>query len=99
MNLWFDSNNDGEYFTWQGHTFTGLNGDVYAIGPSSTGALTIDSTTPLFLIPDCSPGVFVATLAMINAGLCTTIPPGTNITVWVGIDIQAGTVGHGSAIV
>jgi hypothetical protein len=99
MNLWFDSDHDGEYFMWSHNEFAGLGGDVYAIGPSGTGTLTITSTTPLFLIPDCNPGVFVATLAVINAGGCSTIPAGTNVAMWVGINIPANTVGSGSATV
>jgi hypothetical protein len=51
MNPWFDSSHDGEYFIWNHNQLTGLGGDVFAVGPSGTGALTIDSTTPLFIIP------------------------------------------------
>jgi hypothetical protein len=97
MNLWFDSNHDGEYFVWDHNQFAALGGDVYAIGPSNTGPVTIDQTTPLFLIPECTAGVNVTTLAVINAGGCTTIPPNTNVARWVGIDIPGGTFGSGSA--
>jgi hypothetical protein len=97
MNLWFDSDHNGEYFVWSHNQLSGLGGDVFALGPSGTGPLTIDSTTTLFVIPDCSPGVFFATLAMINAGACTTIPPNTNVARWVGIDIAGGTSGSGAA--
>jgi hypothetical protein len=97
MNLWFDSDHDGEYFVWDHNEFSALGGDVYAIGPSGNGALTVSSTTPLFLIPNCNPGVFVATLAVINAGGCTSIPASTNVARWVGIDIPGGTTGSGSA--
>jgi hypothetical protein len=97
MNLWFDSDHNGEYFVWDHNQFAALGGDVYAIGPSSNGPLTIDQTTPLFLIPNCTLGNNVATLAIINAGGCTSIPPNTNAARWVGIDIPGGTSGSGSA--
>jgi len=97
MNLWFDSSHDGEYFVWDHNQFTSLDGDVYAIGPSGNGPVTIDSTTTLFLIPTCNGVTNVATLAVINAGGCTSIPPNTNAARWVGIDIPGGTSGSGSA--
>jgi len=97
MNLWFDSDHNGEYFVWSHDQLSGLGRDVFALGPTGTGQLTIDGTTPLFIIPDCNPGVSVATLATINAGLCSTIPPNTNVARWVGIDIAGGTSGSGSA--
>jgi hypothetical protein len=97
MNLWFDSNDDGEYFVWNHNQFAGLGGDVYALGPSGTGPLTIDNNTLLYLIPYCFPGENDATLTIINAGGCTTILPNTNVARWVGIDIAGGTKGSGSA--
>jgi hypothetical protein len=97
MNLWFDSDHNGEYFVWNQNVFTGLGGDVYALGPSGTGPLTIDQTTQLFLIPYCNPGDNITTLALINTGACTTIPAATNVARWVGIDIAGGTSGSGSA--
>jgi hypothetical protein len=97
MNLWFDSDHDGEYFVWNHNQFAALGGDVYAIGPSGNGSLTIDETTPLFLIPTCNGVTSVATLAIINAGGCTSIPVNTNAARWVGIDIPAATSGSGSA--
>jgi hypothetical protein len=52
MNLWFDSDHDGEYFVWEHNQFAGLGGDVYAIcACNSGGTVTIEQTTPLFLIP------------------------------------------------
>jgi hypothetical protein len=104
MNLWFDSDDDGEYFVWDRNRLAGLGGDVYAIGTSGNGALTIDSTTPLFIIaaggtPGCNAVDYVATLALINTGFCTKIPPFTNVARWVGIDIPPNTTGSGSATV
>jgi hypothetical protein len=102
MNLWFDSSHDGEYFVWDHNELAGVDGDVYAIGPSGNGPLTIDQTTPLFLIGSggtggCN-GSYIATLAVINAGGCSlTIPPNTNVARWVGVDIPGGTSGSGSA--
>ena len=102
INLWFDSSHDGEYFVWDHNEFTSLDGDVYAIGPSGNGPLTIDATTPLFVIgPGGSGGCdgsYATTLAAINAGACSpTIPPNTKVARWVGIDIPGGTSGSGSA--
>ena len=102
MNLWFDSNQDGEYFVWDQNQFASVGGDVYGIGPSGNGPVSIDATTPLFLIGPggaggCN-GSYVATLAFINAGGCSlTIPPNTNVARWVGIDIANGMQGSGSA--
>jgi hypothetical protein len=98
MNLWFDSDHNGEYFVWQQNQFVALGGDVYAIaaacitGISNGGILSIDQTTPLSGIPGCP----ATTLALINANLCATIPASTNVAVWVGIDIPQGTNGEGT---
>jgi hypothetical protein len=101
INLWFDSSHDGEYFVWDHNEFASLGGDVYAIGPSGNGPLTIDSNTPLYVIGPSGGGCNgspVTTLAAINAGLCSqTIPPNTKVARWVGIDIPGGTSGSGSA--
>jgi hypothetical protein len=97
MNLWFDSNHDGEYFDWENNQFTGLGGDAYAAGTCSTGTLTIDENTPLaFVAPGdaCTPA---ATLETINSNGCPGIPPNTKVAMWIGIDIGAGTTGQGSA--
>jgi len=99
MNLWFDSDHNGEYFVWDHNRFAGLGGDVYAIGTSNNGTLTINQNTPLFLIPNCTSGVNVTTLAVINSGGCTSIPPNTNAARWVGIDIPMLTSGGGKAAV
>lgn len=102
MNLWFDSDHNGEYFVWDHNQFAGLGGDVYAIGVCNAGGtVTIDQTTLLFLIGSAGGGCngnFVANLAMINAGGCSlTIPPFTNVARWVGIDIPSSTSGSGKA--
>jgi hypothetical protein len=104
MNLWFDSNHDGEYFVWDHSRLAGLADDVYAIGISGDGALTINSTTPLFIIaqggtPGCNAVDYAATLALINTGFCTKIPANTNVARWVGIDISGATTGSGRASV
>lgn len=101
MNLWFDSNHDGEYFAWENNQFSGFGaglGDAYAAGTCSDGALTIDETTVFFFTSNggCPGG---ATLDTINSGLCTNIPANTNVAIWVGIDIGAGTTGQGSATI
>jgi hypothetical protein len=97
MNLWFDSNHDGEYFEWENNQFTGLGGDVYAAGTCSTGTLTIDENTPLFFVAPAGACPPAATLETINSNLCPGIPANTNVAMWVGIDIAAGTTGHGNA--
>lgn len=110
MNLWFDSDKDGEYFVWQHNSpdyLTGLGNDVYALGAcvgvgcTETGpTVTIDQNTPMFLIPYCTPGFnYPVTLTMINAGACTSIPKDTPTAMWVGIDVPGGTVGSGRATI
>lgn len=116
MNLWFDSDHNGEYFAWTNNRLTGLGGDVYGIGPCESnppvapctapgdGTITIDQNTPMFVIAangmgGCNTGDYTATLAKINLGLCTKIPANTNVAMWVGIDIQNGTVGSGRATI
>ena len=110
MNLWFDADQNGEYFVWQqnspDHLLT-LGGDQYSIGPCKSnpiqppcqaqgdGTITIGPNTPLFIIPGC-PGN-TTTLAIINAGGCASIPANTPVAMWVGIDIANGTVGSGRA--
>jgi hypothetical protein len=110
MNLWFDADHNGEYFTWQKNNpdyLTGLGGDQFAIGPCESndgtcpapgnGTITIGPDTPLFVMPGC-PGN-ATTLAIINSGGCATIPPNTHVAMWVGIDIAGAQSGSGSATI
>jgi hypothetical protein len=112
MNLWFDSDHDGEYFAWTNNRLTGLGGDVYGLGPckglsgctETTSTLTIDENYLMFVIAangqgGCSAGDYFATLAKINNNLCANIPANTKVAMWVGIDIAGNTVGSGSATI
>lgn len=82
LNLWFDVNNDGEYFAWSGNTLTDLGDDIYGLGPSSVGGvLTVNDASTFFL----TPGGGTYTLTQLKAGDATGISSDTHVAIWVGV--------------
>lgn len=82
LNLWFDTNNDGEYFVWSGNLYTGLGNDQYGLGlPSVGGMLTVNGDSTFFLIP----GGGTYTLDQLRAGVATGISDDTRVAIWVGV--------------
>ncbi len=99
LNLWIDANpsNDGgkgPFFDWTGNTFSGLGGDVYALGPG-VGAgggtsMFVDPSTSFFVIGGTFNGQ-TKTVSELGAQY-----PGATFGIWIGLDISSGTTGTGS---
>ncbi len=104
LNLWLDTNNDGDFFEWAPSTvsqaayMTGLGGDRYlsdtqASNPSN-GALVVNSATQFYLQGVASPpnGVFNYTLGDLQNGALSSlgVTPDTRVAIWIGITGTAG---------
>ncbi len=91
LNLWFDTNDNGTFFSWSGADYTsnysGLGGDKYILGPTSvSGAMNITDSSPFqSLLPDG--GNY--TLAELKAGVAG-ITSDTHIAIWVGVNVGSG---------
>lgn len=84
LNLWFDTNNNGEFFAWDsGGKLLDLGGDTYGLGPSTTsGNLSVSGSSPFFMmtLPNGSP-----TLDYLKNGLFPGISQDTYVAIWVGV--------------
>jgi len=89
VNIWFDADNNGEYFVWSGGVLTSLGNDVYSLGPSSTqNALSVDANSNFYLIP----GGGTYTLAQLKSGAVAGITSNTQIAIWVGFATGGGSL-------
>jgi len=89
VNIWFDVDNNGEFFVWNGSVLTSLGNDVYSLGPSSAqNVLTVDANSNFYLIP----GGGTYTLAQLKSGAVAGITGNTKIAIWVGIDTGGGSL-------
>jgi hypothetical protein len=83
LNLWFDTNNDGEYFAWSSNVLTGLAGDNYGLGPSSVGGTLTMNDSSSFGMMSGSYGPF--TLGQLKAGAVSGITADTHVAIWIGV--------------
>lgn len=89
LNLWFDVDNNGEYFNWNSsNVLTDLGNDKYILGPSSNGG-TI-SLTDSSQFTSLIPGGGNYTLAQLKAGNAPGISSNTSIAIWVGVTVGNG---------
>jgi len=89
VNIWFDVDNNGEFFVWNGGVLTSLGNDVYSLGPSSAqNVLTVNANSNFYLIP----GGGTYTLAQLQSGAVAGITSSTQIAIWVGIDTGGGSL-------
>jgi len=114
-NLWLDidpsgnGNGIGPLFHWSGKSFIDLGGDVYAlgsgaanIGAGGASSLSVDSSTPFFVIidtPTRSLSTATMTLGAIETAIATNCPNTVHAGVWIGLDIPAGTTGTGYMVI
>jgi hypothetical protein len=83
MNLWFDVDNDGEYFAWDGKILAGLGADTYGLGPSSVDdTLTVDGSSTFFMM---TPPYGQPTLNDLKAGAFAGIDSDTHVAIWIGV--------------
>lgn len=89
LNLWFDVNNDNEYFTWLANVYIGLGGDTYGLGPSSSsGTDTITGSSLFYLISDGHNH----SLSDLKNGLVNGISSSTKVAVWIGVNTSSGSI-------
>lgn len=88
VNIWFDNNGNGEFFTWTGTVYGGLGGDSYILGPQSTNNLLSLNTGSTFT--SLNPGSGNYTLAQLIGGAAPGITITTRIAIWVGINVNSG---------
>gem|GEM_PF-5365533 len=84
-NLYLDSNNDGDFFTWSSNVYSGLGGDLYFLGPASaSNTLTINSASTF----SGSSGTY--TLSQLKAGNLAGVSGTTVIGIWLGFPLSSG---------
>ncbi len=88
VNIWFDRDSNGEFFTWTNTVYNGVGGDAYIIGPSSSNNVLNINTGSTFtsLIPNG--GNY--TLAQLMSGAAPGISVTTRIAIWVGFSVNSG---------
>ncbi|HSW96956.1 MAG TPA: VCBS repeat-containing protein [Candidatus Saccharimonadales bacterium] len=88
VNLWFDVNNDNEYFAWNtNNTMAGLNSDTYALSSGSqNGVATISGSTQFFLMSDSQNH----SLSDLKNGAVSGINANSHVAIWIGVDATTG---------
>jgi hypothetical protein len=88
VNIWFDKDSNGEFFTWTGTVYGGVANDAYILGPQSTSNVLSLNTGSTFT--SLNPGGSSYTLAQLIGGVATGITITTRIAIWVGISVSSG---------
>lgn len=90
MNIWFDVDNNGEFFAWNGNVLSGLGNDAYILGPSSVqNVLSVDANSNFTSL---IPGGGNYTLAQLKSGAAPGITSATKIAIWVGFATNGGSL-------
>ena len=88
VNIWFDKDINGEFFTWTGAVYGGVAGDAYILGPQSMSNVLSLNTGSIFT--SLNPGGGSYTLAQLIGGAVLGITITTRIAIWVGISVSSG---------
>jgi len=90
LNIWFDRDNNGDYFTWNasGTVYQGTGGDAYILGPDSGGGILLVNDSSTF--DSLNPGGGNYTLAQLKNGIASGINGSTSIAIWVGVSVNSG---------
>jgi len=90
LNLWFDTNNDTEFFSWTNDVLNiPISSDDYIDGPLSINDVySINTGTPQFTSLHSNGKSY--TLAQLIEGLASGITVTTRIAIWVGIEVNPG---------
>ena len=90
INIWFDKDSNGEFFTWTGtgnDIYAGVGGDAYILGPPSSNNVLSVTTGSMFT---SLTGGGNYTLAQLIGGFAPGITVTTRIAIWVGINVSSG---------
>ena len=85
MNLWLDTNNDGQFFSFSGDQYLGTGGDSYC---SITGG-TVTASSECYMLGGDGAGSSY-TLAQLIAGDDAGVNANTPAALWIGITSPAG---------
>jgi len=88
VNIWFDKDSNGEFFTWTANVYGGVGGDAYILGPQSTNNVLSLNTGSTFTSLNPDGGNY--TLAQLIGGAAPGITITTRIAIWVGINVNSG---------
>ena len=83
VNLWLDTNNDGDFFAWSGNAIAGFGGDQSLNGPVSSGTSLVVNATSTFS---------GYTLAQLKGGSLAGVNGNTVAAVWIGASVNSGSV-------
>ena len=90
VNLWFDRDNGGEYFTWTGNVYNSVGADAYILRPSTaSNILTVNANSSFTSL---SSGGGNYTLDQLKNGAAPGIGGTTPIAIWVGINTSSGSL-------
>ncbi len=91
LNLWFDVDNDNEFFTWNSsNVLTGLGSDSYGLGPQAAGGnLSVNSGSTFWMM---TPPYGSYSLAQLQDSEFAGINKDTHITIWVGVNATGTSV-------
>lgn len=89
LGIYFDMNNDGQFFSWNGNTRAGLGGDTYGLayglGRERTGSSTITPSDSFDLILDGNTYTIAQLQAGVSGGGVAGIDSNTIVGFWFGI--------------
>ena len=88
LNLYFDKDDNGEFFNWQGNALNNLGNDAYILGPSSQNGILNVGVNSQFT--SLNPGGGNYTLAQLKSGAASGINGNTPVAIWVGITAGSG---------
>jgi MBG domain/Right handed beta helix region len=88
LNIWFDNDASGEFFNWNGNSYSGTGNDSYILGPSSqNGVLNVNAGSQFTSL---QPNGGNYTLAQLKSGTAPGINGDTPIAIWIGITTGNG---------
>ena len=85
-NVYFDVNNNGEFFAWTGNSLSSIDGDAYGLGPTSSGGtLNVTGTSTYALTCNGTYGNYSLNYMAGTGCSPEGITGATKVAVWVGI--------------
>jgi hypothetical protein len=105
LNLWFDTGNDGDFFSWNpAGVFLGTNSDYYVLGecggsyscPLNASNTTLSVNDGTTFSHNSGGGGAVIPLSSFKQGLVPPITSGTYTAIWIGLDASGSAATKGS---
>ncbi len=96
INLWFDVNGNGEYFSWNNNTYSGLGGDNYAMANDGFPINSVTNSTMFSFLTPYS-GNYSFSLQQLKEGYYGGINGTTEVAIWVGIAVDNPAAGWPSS--